>query len=419
MPFSLRFSRDFRDANGLKAIRRPPSGVEAADYAGRVEDARSLFSSQQIERARAYHRPLYLAWPAGLAVDLGILAAIAFSRFGDALFNPLAGLPWWAQTLAFSVIVIGITTLATLPLSLWAGFLRERTWGFSTQSAGGWAADWAKGLGVGLVLGSAALLGLVALARWLPRWWPLAAAAAAATLIVLLSFVGPLILEPIFNRFAPLQDEELAKSLRRLASDAGVPIEHVLVADASRRTTKQNAYVSGLGRTRRLVLYDTLLRDGAPGELRLVLAHELGHRRAGHLVKGTALAVAGAAVFVLLLWAFLQRPELLDALDVDGPGDPRIVPFVLLLGTVLRVAGAPLVASVSRRWEREADRISLELTADPEAFEQMMRKLARANLADLDPPQLAYLGLFSHPTPPERIAAARTHPTRPTGPARS
>jgi STE24 endopeptidase len=394
-------------------------GARARDYADPVGDARSLFSAEQIERARAYHRPLYLAWPVGLAVDLGILTAIAFSRVGDALFDSVAGLPWWAQTLTFSVLVIGITTLATLPLSLWSGFVHERAWGFSTQSARGWAADRAKGLCVGLVLGSAALLGLVAVARALPRWWPLVAGAAAAALVVLLGFVAPVIVEPLFNRFTPLQDQELVESLRRLADDAGVPIEQVLVADASRRTTKQNAYVSGFGRTRRLVLYDTLVAAGDPRQLSLVLAHELGHRRAGHLVKGTALGVAGAVTFVLALWLLLRRPSLLGALGVDGAGDPQVVAFVLLLGTCLHVVGAPLGAAVSRRWERQADRISLELTADPEIFEQMHRKLAHANLADLDPPRPVYLALFSHPTPTERIGAARTFTARRTGPAGS
>jgi len=395
---------------------RPSRYGEARGYAGRVGDPKPPFSDEEIERAHEYHRPLYLAWPAGVALDVALLAALAFSGLGNALFDPLAGLPWWAQTLVLSTIAIGLATLLTLPLSLWAGYLRERAWGFSTQSAGGWVADRAKGLSVGLVLGGVSLLGLVALARWLPRWWPAAAGAAAATLIVLLSFVGPLILEPIFNRFAPLQDEDLARSLHRLAADAGIPVEHVLVADASRRTTKQNAYVSGFGRTRRLVLYDTLLEEGRPRELRLVLAHELGHRRAGHLVKGTVLAATGGVGFVLLLWALLQSSALLSALGVDGAGDPGVVPFVLLLGTAGQVAAAPPGAALSRRFEREADRISLELTDDPMAFEQMMRKLALANLADLDPPRLAYVALFSHPTPPERIMAARGT-RRPPAPA--
>jgi STE24 endopeptidase len=378
---------------------------------------RSLFSDEEIERARGYHRSLYVDWAVGLTVELGILAALAFSDLGDVLFDPLADLTWWAHTLAIFAIALVIRRAATLPIAFWAGYLRERAWGFSTQSARGWVADRAKGLCVGFVLGGIALLGLVALARAFPRWWPLAAAGAAAAFVVLLTFVAPAILEPLFNRFAPLEDEDLARALRQLATDAGVPIEHVLVADASRRTTKQNAYVSGLGRTKRLVLFDTLLEDSGRPELRLVLAHELGHRRAGHLLKGTVLGAAGAAAFVLLLWGFLRWPSLLDALDADGPGDPRIVPFVLLLAACVGLAGAPLGAGISRRWEREADEISLELTADPETFETTHRKLALANLADLDPPRVVYLVLFSHPTPPERIAAARSFAASTSSPA--
>ena len=272
----------------------------------RVDDPRSLFAPEEIERARAYHRPLYVAWPARLAIDVVVLAAIAFSRFGNELFGALDDLSWWAQTLAYTVVATGVTALLTLPISFAAGYLRERAWGFSTQSTRGWFADRAKGLGVAVVLGCVVMLGFVGLARALPRSWPFAAAAAAAALVVLLTFVAPLILEPMFNRFSPLEDAELAESLRRLSEDAGVPIEQVLVADASRRTTKQNAYVSGLGQTRRLVLFDTLLADAERRELRLVLAHELGHRRARHIAQGTALGIAGAIAFVVLLWALLR-----------------------------------------------------------------------------------------------------------------
>jgi STE24 endopeptidase len=392
----------------VAALRRRRSrGPPGQGYPEQVEDPRRLFSTEQIQQARAYHRPLYRVWSVAIALDVATLALIAFTGLGDTLADLLEGRPWWAQTVLLAALVIAITTLITLPLSYWAGFVRERRFGFSTQSAGAWIVDRGKRLALAIVVGSLALLGLVGLARALPQAWPPAAAGAAAGLALALSFVAPVLLEPLFSRFAPLQDEELAASLHALADDAGLPVERVLVADASRRTTKQNAYVSGLGRTRRLVLYDTLLADGAPRELRLVLAHELGHRRAGHLVKGAALAAAAAAGLVVLLWALLRWDALLSALGIDGAGDPAVVPFVLLLATVLQVVAAPWGAALSRRWEREADRISLQLTADAEAFEQMMRKLALANLADLDPPALVYAALFSHPTPPERIAAAR------------
>jgi STE24 endopeptidase len=198
--------------------------------------------------------------------------------------------------------------------------------------------------------------------------------------------------------------------LRALSRRAGVPVDSVLVADASRRTRKSNAYVSGLGRTRRVVLFDTLLERSGPGEISLVTAHELGHRRARHVAKGTAVAMAGTAVGVLVLWAALRSDGFLDAARADGPGDPRAVPLVLLLGTLLELAAAPLFAALSRRFEREADRGSLELTGDVESFERAHRRLALSNLSDLEPPRLLYLLLFTHPTPPERIATARAWP---------
>jgi STE24 endopeptidase len=374
-----------------------------------VEQPAPPFTAEEVERARAYHRPLYLVWPIRLAADLAVLAALAFSGLGAALLDPLDGLLWWVETLAVTAVAVTLTTLVTLPFGLWAGFLRERRFGFATQSAAGWVVDRLKGLVVGLVLGGAAMFGLVGLARAFPRGWPVAGACAGAALVVVLGFVAPIVLEPLFNRFGPLEDDELVRSLRQLATDAGLPVEHVLVADASRRTTKQNAYVSGLGRTRRLVLFDTLVARTEPRQIRVILAHELGHRRARHIVKGVVLGIAGIVVFVVLLWALLRSPALLDALDVTGAADPRLVPFVLLLGGVPQLVGAPLGSALSRRWEREADRISLDLTHDPAAFEAMMRSLALANLADLDPPRLAYIGLFSHPTPPERIAAARAY----------
>jgi STE24 endopeptidase len=199
----------------------------------------------------------------------------------------------------------------------------------------------------------------------------------------------------------------LAAELRSLAERAGVPVADVLVADASRRTRRENAYVSGLGGTRRIVLFDNLLDQSEPRQIRLVVAHELGHRRARHVERGTLLAMAGAATVVLVLWGLLSWPGLLEATGASGPGDPRVAPFLVLVVTVFELLGLPLGAALSRRWEREADRFSLELTRDPEAFESAHRRLARANLADLEPPRAVYALLFSHPTPSERIAAAR------------
>jgi STE24 endopeptidase len=365
-----------------------------------------LFAADEIARARAYHRPLYLTLFLDLGLQLAVLAAIAFGPPGEWLWDA-TGVPWWARTLELVALVLGVSALVRLPLSWWRGWLHERHWELSTQSLGGWFGDMAKGLSLGLVLTGLGLVALVGSARAWPGWWPAVAAPGAALLALVLGLIAPIVFERLFNRFRPLADAELASELRELSVRAGVPVRTMLVSDASRRTRKHNAYVSGLGPTRRLVVFDTLLEDVPRDELRVVVAHELGHRRFRHVAGGTALAMAGAAAAVLILWGLLSWPGLVSAAGASGPGDPRVVPLVLLVLLVLGLLALPFETWVSRRWERTADRFALELTGDAGAFERVFRRLARANLSDLDPPLLLYVLLFTHPTPPERIVAAR------------
>src|SRR6266542_174657 len=280
-------------------------------------NALTFFSAEEVARARSYHRPLYWAGTADVAIEASVLAALVWSGVGAAL-DP-GSLPWWGRTLAYAAIVVAAAAAVRSPLALWSGFIRERRWGFSTQRLRSWAADRAKAVAVNSVLTAAALLGLVALARALPGWWLAPAAAAFALAALLLSFLAPVVLEPLFNRYSPLQDEALAAQLHTLARQAGVPVREMLVQDTSRRTRKANAYVSGLGRTRRVVVSDTLLEQAAPAEVRLVVAHELGHRRHRHVLLGTLLAIAGAVTATVVVWALLGTRV----------SDPHRVPLVL------------------------------------------------------------------------------------------
>jgi STE24 endopeptidase len=356
----------------------------------------SMFTPDQIARARRYHRPAYFALGADLLLGTAVLAALAaFARWRIG--------PWWLGCAIVATLTLAISTGVRLPLAFWRGYVYERRWGFSTQSPGAWAADRLKGFLIAAVLTSLALVALAGTVRAFPSWWPAVAAPGAALLVLLLGFVAPVLLEPVFNRFRPMEDAVLAADLRALAVHAGVPVRDVLVADASRRTRKVNAYVSGIGATRRVVVFDTLLERSQPRELRVVVAHELGHRRARHVALGTALGMIGAAAGVVLVWAL-----------VSDPGDPASVPAIMLVGVVAQLVALPLETALSRRWERSADRFSLELTRDPEAFEAAHRELALANLSDLDPPRWLYRLLFTHPTAPERIEAARSTPGRPS-----
>jgi STE24 endopeptidase len=353
------------------------------------------FSHDDVERAARYHRPRYVAMCVDLVLSVALLAVLQWAWLGP--WHLVDGLGWAGAAAAYAGIVTAIGALVHEPVSFWRGYLQERQWGFSTQSAADWLIDQLKGEAVGVLLLAALWTGLVGIARWLPSALPLAAAAALALAIAFLSFVAPVVLEPIFNRFRPLADERLAAELRALAERAGVPVRDVLVADASRRTTKVNAYVSGLGKTRRVVLYDTLLEAADEDELKLVVAHELGHRRERHIVKATTGAMAGAALWVVLLWALLG----------SRLASPRELPLVLLVSLGLRLLAAAPTAALFRHWERVADRFSLELTHDLPSFERTHLQLARKNLGDLAPPRLAYLLLFSHPTAPERLALGR------------
>jgi STE24 endopeptidase len=369
--------------------------------------AEEIFSAEQVERARRYHRPIYIVRVAGVVLGLVVLWLLTFTRVGDALYGLVDDWPWWAAALGFSALIVVVQSLVFTPLAFWRGYLHERRWGFSTQTVRGWAVDRLKGLGIAIVLTALPLFALLAAVHVFPSWWAVVAAAGAALFVLVVGFIAPVVLEPVFNRFEPLADKQLAQELRTLADRAGVPVRDVLVADASRRTRKHNAYVSGLGKTRRVVLWDTLLARGEPGEIKLVVAHELGHRRYRHVARWTVISMASVAAFVVLLWALFQWDALLEAIDASGPGDPRVIPFVLFLGAALENVLQPVALALSRRWERDSDRFSLELTGDAEAYERTHRLLAVENLGDLAPPRAAYVFFASHPTAPERLDAGR------------
>jgi STE24 endopeptidase len=352
-----------------------------------------FFSPEQVGRSRSYHRPLYWSAAVELTLATAFLAALSWSAAGSAL-DP-SSLPWWARTLAYACIIIVLSAALRTPLGFWRGYLREHRFGFSTQTARGWLIDRIKAVGINLVLVPPLLLAFVALARALPGWWVAPAAAAFALVVLVLSFLAPVLLAPLFNRFVPLE-QPLRSELHALARAAGVPVEDVLVEDTSRRTRKANAYVTGLARTRRLVVSDTLLDEASSPEIHVVVAHELGHRKMRHVLLGTLLSLVGAVVGTAVVWALLGTEV----------ADPHRLPLLLLIALGLALVTGPAANALSRRWEQKADRFALELTGDPAAYEQTFRRLAASNLSDLDPPKLVYLLLFTHPTPPQRLAAA-------------
>ncbi|OKJ06671.1 M48 family metallopeptidase [Kitasatospora sp. CB01950] len=376
----------------------PPSPVASGD-----------FTSQEVARGRALRRA-QVPWAlGGQAASLGLAAALGFTAAGAGLVTAVGswfGGSWAAEVLGGSAALVLLGRAVTLPFSARVRVARAR-FGLVTQGWAGWAVDVLRGTAVTLALFLPLALGLYTLIGRSPEHWWVAGALAAALLTVALSFLHPLVIEPLFNRFSPLPDGELRTALLELARRDGIAVRDVLVADASRRTTALNAYVSGFGPTRRIVVHDTLLETADPREVELVAAHELGHVKHRDVATGTVLGALGAAVVVPVLAALLAWQPLLDAAGAAHPQDPRSLPLLAALAALLGAASTPVQCAVSRRIETRADRHALELTGDTEQFIAMQRRLAVANISDPAPPRALELLLATHPSATRRIAAAR------------
>ena len=247
------------------------------------------------DRVRRYHDPRYRAILADVLFGLAVSAVLALTSAGQDVLGSVDGLPAILGAFLLGLLVVVLSALVRLPLTIWLGLLHERRFGFSRESTAAFMLDRLKAVTIGAVLTGLALAGIVVSARAFPSAWPVVAGVGAALLVLLLGFVAPVVLEPVFNRFRPLEDPGLRDAVLRLAARSDVPVREVLVADASRRTTKLNAYVSGLGATRRVVLFDTLVEKASEPEVLTIVAHELGHRRFRHVAFGTAIAMTGAA----------------------------------------------------------------------------------------------------------------------------
>jgi STE24 endopeptidase len=372
-------------------------------------DAARDFTAAQIARESAFHSSV-LPWSlTALALGLVVAVVLGFSPLGAWAVGRLPVRRWLVRVVAATAAYLALTTLVLLPFAARVHAIR-RHYGLSTQGWTGWFSDVGRGYAVGLVSTLLALLAVMLLARVLPgRWW-LASAAAGATLVIAGSFVYPLVVEPVFNRFHPLPAGALRTELFALAAADHIHLDDILVADASRRTTTDNAYVSGFGASRRLVLDDTLLRHDSPAEVRVITAHELGHVKNDDVLRGTllgALAVAAAMCGAFVL--FREGAPLPRRMGATGAADPRVVPLLLATYALVSLAVSPVSSLVSRHIEARADAHSLTLTSDPADFVSAQRKLAVNGLDDLDPPEVLYLLFADHPTAPQRLAMARDY----------
>lgn len=296
--------------------------------------------------------------------------------------------------------------LITLPFDL-VGRHRALEFGLTDQSLAGWLRDQGLSLLVSWVFAGVTVLLVIGTARRSPRRWPLWTGVAGALLTVAGSWVYPVAVEPLFNHFTPLGQGELRTRILDLAQKEHVPVSDVLVADASRRTTTLNAYVSGFGSTRRVVLYDNLVNDISQRETLVVVAHELGHARNNDVLHGTLLGAAGVVLGSGLLGLVLGRRRVLVLAGVETPAQPEVVALLLALVAVGSLLSSPVQNTISRAIEARADRAALSATGDYAGFQRMQVDLAARSLSADDPPAWSQFWFGSHPTATQRIGIAR------------
>ncbi len=361
--------------------------------AANVED---VFTTAEVARAESFARWARVWGWGSLAVSLGVACWLGFTSAGERLVSRLPGPRWAVVVLAVAACAL-IGRAATLPFSVALQRLRLDA-GLSNQAWSGWLRDVAVSEAIGIVTTSLGLLLVVGIARRWPRVWPAVAGLGLAALVLLVSFVYPLLVEPLFNRFTPLPDGPLRTDILALAEREGVNVDDVLVADASRRTTTLNAYVSGFGSTRRVVVYDNLVADAPQDQTLSVVAHELAHARHDDVLNGALLGAAGALTAAGLLGLVLGRGR--------SPADPRQVPRILALLAVGTLLASPVLSTISRTVETRADVDALATTEDSAAFVALHRRLALRSLADPTPPAWAQFWFGSHPTTLERIGLA-------------
>jgi STE24 endopeptidase len=360
------------------------------------------------DKATRYHRLQRRASLAATALGVAFLGLVVVTGAGAALARALGAAVGPSRLIvaaAWAVVLLLVYELLELPLAFYRGVTLERRYGLSSETAAHWWLTHLKGVVLGLVLmvGAAAIVST--LLAWSPEWWWLMASALFAALLLAIVCVAPVWLFPIFYDFRPLDRPTLTARLVALARQAGTPVSGVFEWRLGDRTRKANAALVGLGRTRRILLSDTLLEAHSDDEIEVILAHELAHQVHGDLWTGLVLQVLiGTGGLYAAHRALLA---LAGPLGLDGPGDVAALPVVVLaLGAVSLVA-SPVANAFSRAHERRADRFAMEHTRNAAAFISAIRRLSAQNLAEEEPPAWVEALFHSHPSTSRRLEAAR------------
>jgi STE24 endopeptidase len=339
-----------------------------------------------------------------LTLALVTAAALWFGPHLDSWLREYIGDNRWLRLVVLGFVYAALFELLLLPLAYWSGFVLEHRFALSNQTFARWVWKQIKGWLVGGPIGLLLLLGLFALLWFGGSWWWLWAAFGWLAVSLILGQLLPVVILPLFYKVTPLDDQSLLERLRGLAGGTGLKVEGIYRLHLSAETKKANAALAGLGRTRRVLLGDTLLDQFTPEEIEVVFAHEVGHHVHRHLPKLIVVSVLLAISGLWLVDRELHR--LAEPLGYASFSDPAALPLLMMVLSLFGLVLSPLQNGLSRFFERQCDRYALERTRMPQAYRSAFVKLARLNKCDPDPHPLVVWLFEDHPPIKERLAMA-------------
>lgn len=314
--------------------------------------------------------------------------------------------------LLFTLVFLLFLQVLSLPSSFYFDFLRETETGFANTGFWGWLLKFVKSLAVGTLLETAGILLLISVLRWFPDRWPLAVPVVMGLFGVLVTLVVPVVVTPLFYSQKPIEDGAFRTRLLEMARKSGMEVSEIYVIDESRYSKHTNAYFTGLGSFRRIVLYDNLINSHTPDEAALIFAHEAGHWKHNHVACGLALGVLGMLVIALAYYWLFPFMAQVSWFGLNGIASAANIPFLMILVMLFQLFTAPVESQISQYMERQADQAALDLTGLHEVYKSAQIRLSRDNRSDLLPHPFRVFWLYTHPPALDRIKAANQRPVR-------
>jgi STE24 endopeptidase len=319
-------------------------------------------------------------------------------------------LPFVPAGLIFFVLLTYAETIVSMPFSLYSTFKIENRYGFNTMTFKLWLADTIKALIISSILMALLIsVGLFLIQKSPDMWW-LWVWCFFLVFGIFMMYISPYVIEPLFHKFTPVDDEELESGIRGLMDKVGIKVSRVFKMDASKRTKHTNAYFTGIGKVKRIVLYDTLIEKMDKDEIISVLAHEAGHWKKRHLLKHIIATEAIALIAIYVAYHLLQGDFLIELFHIEKSSFFAKVIILGFIGSIVTFPFSPVSHYFSRRHENEADKYSYELTGNSESMISALVKLSKDNLSNLHPHPLYALFHYSHPPVLERIKSIRELP---------